>query len=260
MKKLSSFLFILFFSSVLFITFGFSSLTPDKDKDFNDTVKGVVFVMKAIPAGSMEIGCKEGRDYPDCDYDEKPVHNVSVDAMWVAETEVTQALWKAVMDHNPSYFANCDSCPVEFISWNDIQLFLEKLNAITKKKYRMLSEEEWEYAARGGEHAKYGGGDNVELVAWYGDNSKDKTHPVKMKKSNAFGLYDMNGNVWEWTSTAAAAYEGGGMDDCTGCYMLRGGSWDSSKRSVSNANRDADMPGSRGSSNGFRLALSGASK
>lgn len=119
--------------------------------------------------------------------------------------EVTQAQLQAVMGSNPSSFSECgDNCPVEQVSWADIQVFLQKLNAKTGKQYRLPSEDEWEYACRGGSSSEYCGGDNLYELGWY--NSRGKTHPVGFKKPNGYGLYDMSGNVWEWTSDCWEGY------------------------------------------------------
>lgn len=119
----------------------------------------------------------------------------------IGKYEVTQKEWREVMGNNPSQFSGCgDSCPVEQVSWNDIQLFLKKLNKKTGKQYRLPIEVEWEYACYGGSKSEYCGGANLDAVGWYNENSGDKTHPVGQKKDNGYGLYDMTGNVSEWMS------------------------------------------------------------
>jgi formylglycine-generating enzyme required for sulfatase activity len=179
---------------------------------------------------------------------------------------VTQALWRAVMNNNPSNFENCDQCPVEQVSWNDIQNFLQKLNALDPgKNYRLPTEAEWEYAARGGPPSKqnfvYAGSDKIDEVAWYGDNSDNKTHPVGQKKANALGLFDMSGNVWEWCNDWYGAYSAENQRNQkgpdSGSYrVFRGGGWYGSASNCRVAYRRAFAPEIRGSDVGFRLASS----
>jgi formylglycine-generating enzyme required for sulfatase activity len=151
--------------------------------------------MVVIPAGSFEMGSNSG------DSDEKPVHTVRIGkAFALAKTEVTQGQWRSVMGSNPSNFSSCgDDCPVEKVNWSDAEEYVRKLSQKTGKSYRLPSEAEWEYACRaGGTHA-YCGGESIDSVAWYGSNSGSKTHLVGRQQANPWGLYDMSGNVWEWT-------------------------------------------------------------
>jgi formylglycine-generating enzyme required for sulfatase activity len=145
--------------------------------------------MVVIPAGSFEMG--ERGD------------STSVAAFAMGKTEVTQAQWKALMSRNPSKHSECgDDCPVEMVSWEDVQSFIEILNDKTGKQYRLPSRAEWEYACRAGGKHRYCGTADLYTSAWYQENSSDTTHRVASKKPNAFGLYDMNGNVEEWTAEA----------------------------------------------------------
>jgi formylglycine-generating enzyme required for sulfatase activity len=161
--------------------------------------------------------------------------------------EVTQAQWRAVMGNNPSRFTACgDNCPVEQVSWNDVQEFLQKLNAKTGKNYRLPTETEWEVACYGGSQTEYCGSNEINAVAWYRDNSGYTTHPVGQKQANGYGLYDMSGNVWEW------------MSDCydASCEerVLRGGSWDDIALISRAVHRSNMSPAFRLNYYGFRLA------
>jgi len=171
----------------------------------------------------------------------------------IGQTEVTQGQWQAVMGRNPSYFTACGAdCPVEQVSWDDAQQFIQRLNAKTGKSYRLPTEQEWEYACLAGEKTEYCGGNNVNAVAWWGayadpvGNSGKTTNRVAGKQANAWGLYDMSGNVYEWT---ANCYDSG----CDS-RVLRGGSWYDFPQDVRSANRSNNSPGFRSRFIGFRLA------
>ncbi len=182
------------------------------------------------------------------------------EGFWLGKFEVTQAQWEAVMGDNPSWFKNADN-PVEDVSWYDCQEFLKKLNALPSVKesglvFRLPTEKEWEYACRAGSTGDYCKlADGTEItertlgeVAWYADNSGDNTHPVGQKKPNAFGLYDMHGNVWEWCEDL---YRAGDSN-----RVCRGGSWNYYSRNCAAGYRDDDSPGHRYFNLGFRLAAS----
>jgi formylglycine-generating enzyme required for sulfatase activity len=161
--------------------------------------------------------------------------------------EVTQGEWKAVMGSNPSHFTNCgDICPVEKVSWDDIQTYIQKLNAKSGRQYRLPTEDEWVYACYGGTKTEYCGSNDIDAVAWYDKNSNDTTHPGGQKQANGYGLYDMSGNVWEWQSDC---YEG----DCAK-RVLRGGSWNNFPQYVRADNRDWYVATDRNDLGGFRLA------
>lgn len=137
---------------------------------------------------------------------------------YIGQTEVTQALWEAVMGSNPSGHKG-DNLPVELVSWNDCQEFIQKLNQLTGKQFRLPTEAEWEYAARGGRKSrgyKYAGGNDIGSVAWYCDNSGTGTHPVAAKQANELGIYDMSGNVWEWCSDRYGDYQSSSQSDPQG--------------------------------------------
>ncbi|MAT55238.1 MAG: hypothetical protein CMN32_12215 [Saprospirales bacterium] len=215
--------------------------------------------MVFVQGGTFQMGSTDG------DSDEEPVHTVRVDDFYIGKYEVTQAQWWAVMGDNPSYFSDCDNCPVENVSWNDVQTFIRKLNEKTGKHYRLPTEAEWEYAARVGKNGyKYAGSNDPDEVAWYKSNSGSKTHPVGLKKPNVLGLYDMSGNVWEWCQDwyDAAYYKnyknGPGNNPqgpSSGSYrVLRGGSWFNLPRYCRVAGRGRSDPSYRYSGGGFRLA------
>lgn len=182
----------------LFTIATISSCGSISDKDFE--VNGVKFRMIAVEGGSFMMGATPGQG-EDARENEKPAHKVTVDDFLIGETEVTQELWFAVMGNNPSHFKSDEgNLPVENVSWNDVQVFIKKLNEITGQQFRLPFEAEWEYAARGGKKStdkKYAGSDNVDEVAWYKDNAEGVTHAVASKRANELGIYDMSGNVWE---------------------------------------------------------------
>ena len=178
--------------------------------------------------------------------------------------EVTQAVWEAVMGENPSEHKHCAQCPVENVSWDDVRVFLKKLKEQTGKQYRLPTEAEWEYAARGGQQSRgyrYAGSDTPGVVGWYEGNSGRKTHSVGQKEPNELGLYDMSGNVEEWvqdcwhTSYRGASNDGGAWEseNCP-LRVLRGGSWKDGQRFLRSAVRYWDATGDRSSHYGFRLA------
>jgi formylglycine-generating enzyme required for sulfatase activity len=248
-----------------------------KQERQNSVVSSLGLEFVDIPAGSFQMGSKEGEG----DSDEHPDHRVSLSAFKMMKYEVTQGQWQAVMGSNPSYYASCGSdCPVEQVSWDDIQGFIEKLNAKTGQKYRLPAEAEWEYAAKAGSTTKYSFGNSENGLCDYG-NGADKsakrkysdwtanencddgyvyTAPIGSFKPNAFGLYDMHGNVWEWTQDCYHdSYKGAPRDgsawesgDCS-VRVLRGGSWSSTPAGLRSANRDWNSASDRVFSNGFRL-------
>ena len=197
--------------------------------------------------------------------DEMPVHMVELHGFYMGETVVTQALWKVVMGENPSHYEG-DDLPVEQVSWNDCQVFIQKLNRLTGKKFRLPTEAEWEYAARGGdlsEGLKYPGSNSLNSAAWHRDNSKSMTHEVKQKAPNELGLYDLCGNVWEYCSDwyDATYYETCPLEDPQGpssgkTRVIRGGSWNHPGKLCRVSLREGSDPEERTSTQGLRLALS----
>ena len=196
------------------------------------------------------------------DSDEKPVHSVTLSDYYIGETEVTQELWEAVMGSNPSSFKGSQK-PVESVSWHDCKEFITKLNRLTGKNFRLPTEAEWEYAARGGNKSKgykYSGSNTIDNVAWYRDNSGKATHNVKTKSPNELGIYDMSGNVWEWCEDWYGYYSSGSQTNPAGPStgsrrVLHGGSWYDHAGSCRVSNRSY-YPVNRSYYIGFRLALS----
>lgn len=227
-------------------------------------VNGVEFKMIYVEGGLFKMGAT-AEQRGDALLDEKPAHCVELDDYYIGETVVTQELWKAVMGNNPSYFKGDGNLPVERVSWDDAQNFIQKLNSMTGKKFDLPTEAQWEYAARGGrknEGHKYSGSDKIDEVAWYGGNSGGKTHPVKSKMANEVGLYDMSGNVWEWCQDwfGEEYYSKSPVTNPKGPYVganrvLRGGSWCNSSRSCRVSNRGDCTPDYSSNGCGFRLVL-----
>ena len=193
------------------------------------TLNNLTANMVYVSGGTFTMGAtsEQGSDAYD---GEKPVHSVTLSSFYICKYEVTQALWKAVMGSNPSNWKG-DDLPVETVSWDDCQTFIRKLNALTGKNFRLPTEAEWEFAARGGNNSrgyKYAGSNNIETVAWYDGNSGNKTHVVGTKSPNELGLYDMSGNVWEWCQDRYGSYSGASQTNPTGASsgsnrVLRGG-------------------------------------
>lgn len=222
--------------------------------DFNMIyVEGGTFTMRAIP---WRFGEEDDRD--------KPAHKVTVSDYYIGETMVTQALWKAVMGDNPSFFTADDNRPVEYVSLDDVtQKFIPELNRKTGRTFRLPTEAEWEFAARGGNKSKgykYSGSDDINEVAWYGGNSNGKTHPVKGKKANELGLYDMSGNVDEWCQDWYGEYGSDPQVNPTGpengkFIVIRGGNLWADEKFCRVACRFFSIPNALNFSQGFRLVL-----
>lgn len=233
--------------------------------------KTVTFTMVKVNPGTFQMGSTVG------DSDEQPVHRVTISKVYyMGQTEVTQALWYAVMGQSPtsdgskwsSSYGQGDNYPAYCISWNDCQTFINSLNTklssqLGGMKFRMPTEAEWEFAARGGTSSKgytYAGSNTIGEVAWYSNNAASATHAVKSKSANELGLYDMSGNVWEWCQDWYGSYLSLAQTDPTGpssasLRVIRGGGWGSSVTYCRTANRSFDEPLYRGGYNGLRLAL-----
>ena len=213
--------------------------------------------MVYVEGGTFQMGSNDG------EADEKPVHSVTLNSFNIGKYEVTQKQWQDVMGSNPSNFTGCNNCPVEKVSWNDVQDFIQRLNTKTGSNYRLSTEAEWEYAARGGNKSrgyKYSGGDDIEAVAWYDDNSGSKTHTVGQKQANELGIYDMSGNVWEWCSDWYGNYSSNSQNNPKGyssgsARVYRGGGWAGYAQYCRASNRGNGGPGGRGGRMGFRLVV-----
>jgi formylglycine-generating enzyme required for sulfatase activity len=218
--------------------------------------------MVIIPSGSFTMGSPGSE--PDRDFDEGPLLRMSVENPFaLSRTEITQSQWRLMMGEDPPGlgFKYCDECPVERVSWHDAQRYLSRLSAVTGQSYRLPSEVEWEYACRAGQKHRYCGGDRIDDLAWYIENSGGMTHPVSGKLPNGFGLQDMTGNVAEWLQDCGASEYGvlpvtGAAYEVEGCKTrgIRGGSWSQTARFSRAANRFAVSPGIRYSHVGFRAA------
>jgi formylglycine-generating enzyme required for sulfatase activity len=190
-------------------------------------------------------------------------HEVQVSNFHISKYEVTQGQWIAVMGSSPSSFMKGDNYPVERVSWKDIQKFLRRLNAATGKQYRLPTEAEWEYAARGGNRSQgylYSGSNDIGEVAWYAGNSGNKTHPVGQNRPNELGLYDMSGNVWEWCNDRWEHYPTGVLMNPKGATtgsnrVIRGGGWNFTAETCRVAFRSNFPPDLRSYDLGFRVVL-----
>ena len=228
------------------------------------TVEEVSSNMIKVKGGTFKMGS----DDSESDSDERPIHSVTLDDYYIGKTEVTQGLWEAVMGTNPSYFKGSNK-PVECVSWDDCQEFIAKLNDLTGLEFRLPTEAEWEYAARGGNKSqgyKYAGSNTIDEVAWYSDNAEDVgessrdygTHPVGTKAPNELGLYDMSGNVWEWCSDWRGKYSSSAQSNPTGPKsgsnrVERGAGWDNDARRCRVTYRGYYSPDASSNHLGFRL-------
>ena len=224
-------------------------------------VNGVTFKMVRVDGGTFTMGgtWEQGDDAWE---DELPTHRVTLSTYYMGDTEVTQELWQAVMGNNPSYFSGGQR-PVERVSWYDCQDFIDKLNTLTGRNFRLPTEAEWEFAARGGNKSqgyKYAGSNNIDNIAWYYENSAEMTHNVAQKSPNELGLYDMSGNVWEWCQDWYGSYSSSGQTNPTGPSsgtkrVHRGGSISLYPRGCRISYRADNPPSSTYTNLGFRLAL-----
>lgn len=225
------------------------------------TVEGVSFTMVPVDGGIFMMGATSEQEDPDDD--ELPTHQVTLSNYYIGETEVTQALWEAVMKQNPALMQGSNR-PVEYVTWPMCQTFITQLSALTGQKFRLPTEAEWEFAARGGNKTKttqYSGSASLHLVGWDTDNSSNVTHDVKSRQANELGIYDMSGNVAEWCQDWMGTYTSTPQTDPAGPMsgqrrVVRGGSWNSYSSSDCRVTaRSSNIPEARNNSLGFRLAL-----
>jgi len=218
--------------------------------------------MVLVQGGTFTMGCtpEQGND---CYREETPTQEVTLNDFYIGKFTVTLAQWRVVMGNNSSGLIS-GNLPVEEVSWNEVQEFIKRLNERTNGNYRLPTEAEWEYAARGGNQSqgyKYSGSNNIEEVAWYESNSGKKTHPVGTKKANELGIHDMSGNVYEWVNDWYGEYSGGRLTNPQGPSsgshrVIHGGSYSTPDRSARVSYRYRYDPGIRYGFLGFRLARS----
>lgn len=226
------------------------------------TINGIHLEMVKIPGGTFKLGCDDPNDAM-ADASERPAKNRQVGDFYMGKHEVSQKLWTVLMNNNPSTIVN-DNYPVNNVSWEDCQLFIEKLNRITGRNFRLPTEAEWEYAAKAtlnpdgavsGKSSKYAGGNTPDAYAWYAGNSSNTLHAIGTKKPNAFGLYDMCGNVIEWCQDIYTNYNTGDPELDKSQRVLRGGYFGGDKASIRTTSRGSCPYSTAMPPFGFRLCL-----
>ncbi|MEI6456252.1 MAG: SUMF1/EgtB/PvdO family nonheme iron enzyme [bacterium] len=254
----------------LVILLGFALAVPlPPEISARQTMKnqeGLVPEMIFVQGGKFHMGSILGGE------DEKPVHEVDLPDFYIGKFEITQAEWRMVMDQDTSkrFFEGCDSCPVERVSWYNVQEFIKKLNERTNMNYRLPTEAEWEYAARGGSRSKgykYSGSNSDVSVAWKVGNSGNSTHQVGRKRANELGIYDMTGNIFEWCSDwysptwyqVCPRHNPAGPADGVS-RVIRGGSWYYDYAGLRTTDRESANPNYRYGYIGFRLCRSVSEK
>jgi len=240
--------------------------------------------MVLVNGGTFLMGCstEQGRD---CNEDELPLHSVTVGSFYIGKYPITQKQWQLLMgdavekphgqgnenspvygeggEYHPYGYGEGDDFPRYYVSWEEAQEFIRRLNGATGKNYRLPTEAEWEFAARGGDKSKgykYSGSDNLSDVAWFGENSGDKTHSVGTKAPNELEIFDMSGNVWEWCCDWYGVYSDSAQTDPAGsssgsARVFRGGSWGCDAKSCRVSHRDDGTPTPRCGDLGLRVVL-----
>lgn len=230
--------------------------------DEDITVNGITFKMIAVEGGSFTMGATPEQEGSRPSDRERPAHSVTVSSFYIGETEVTQALYQAVMGANPSGFKD-PFRPVEKVTWAECQEFAARLSSLTGKTFRLPTEAEWEYAARGGNKASntvYAGSNDINSVGWVESNAGNQTHIVKGLRPNELGIYDMSGNVWEYCQDWLGVYSGATQENPTGAWsgterIRRGGSWRREARQARVSYRGHYNPTERSSNLGFRIVM-----
>jgi formylglycine-generating enzyme required for sulfatase activity len=210
-----------------------------------------------VHGGTFFMGSAGGDD------DETPIHAVTLSTFFIGKYEITQKKWKEIMGTDPSWFKNSDDCPVESVTWNEVQEFLQKLSDSVGYRLRLPTESEWEFAARGGIKSKkfqFSGGDNFLDVAWCFKNSNNRTHPVGKKLPNELGIYDMCGNVWEWCFDNYGIYPVDAVTDPRGTTevehrVIRGGCWGNGQKNLRPYDRVRSLPEGKFNNLGFRICF-----
>ncbi|MBQ9568977.1 MAG: formylglycine-generating enzyme family protein [Alloprevotella sp.] len=249
--------------AVLVLPLALSMASCGKTDKSTEAIDSLMAHMVSVEGGTFTMGATEEQK-TDVAKDERPLHEVTLSDFKIGRYEVTQAQWVAVMGQNPSKEQG-DDLPVTNVSWDDCQQFLKRLNEMTGHAFRLPTEAEWEYAARGGKLARptqYAGeADNPRECGWYVANSGYKVHAVGGKKANELGLYDMSGNVWEWCDDWYVEYTDTARTNPRYTQQVggegrvdRGGAWDSQAASLRTSYRDSGQPGTRVANVGFRIA------
>ena len=236
--------------------------TTPQYQDVTFTINGVQFTMVFVEGGTFQMGCTPDQ-WPGVFRNEGPVHEVTLWSYYIAQTEVTQELWEAVMGYNPSKYVGYPQRPVENVSVFDCALFVDKLSEITGRSFRLPTEAEWEYAARGGNKTlsyRFSGSGNIDDVAWYDENSDGTTHAVASKLANELGIYDMSGNVNEWCQDWYSGYTDEPVTNPVGPEsgyenVFRGGSWGFPDCKCRNSFRDEAEPHTANTHFGLRVAM-----